>query len=136
MPYLSADKLEKRIQEAGLQSISDLLHQFMTGTAHWLQPKVITVEPEGREQIRNLLYGLLHQIGLKEFFQITSPQPNKLVLDKKIRKKHTVVSIEEQYPTQESVNPVKALEENYDGIFSNEDPLLENDEPVIEEIQK
>lgn len=133
MPYLSADKLEKRISEAGLQPISDLLHQFLTGSAHWLQPKVITVPPEGREQIRNLLYGLLHHIGLKEFFQITSPQPDKLILDKKISRKHAVVSIDEHSPGMADKSAV-AREESFDALFDDNDPLIE--ELVIEEVEK
>jgi hypothetical protein len=122
MPYLSAAKLEERVRDAGLQPLSDLLHQVVIGKELWAGPSTIEVKPEGREQIRNLIYGLLHHIGLKEFFQVTAPQPDVLVVDKKKCQKHTVTSI-----TNTVVEPVEfgaVQEEDMADLFSESDPLL------------
>jgi len=121
MPYLSASKLEERVREAGLQPLSDLLHQVVIGDTVWAGPSEIAVVPEGREQIRNLIYGLLHHVGLKEHFQVTAPQPDKLVVDKKKSKKHTATVINTYAGRAEAVEA-----ENVDlgGLFSETDSLL------------
>jgi len=97
MPYPSGDKLDERIDEVGLRPLADLLYKVAAGSATWTQPKAITVSPDGREQIRNLIYALLHHAGVKQYFQVKAVSPDTLVIDKKIVKEYKVLGIQDMY---------------------------------------
>lgn len=93
MGYVSGRTLEKRVKEAGLQEVSDLLHRVSSGTTNWPGTQHIEVLPEGKEYIRNLLYAILHSLGVKDMYQVTSPQGNVLVLGVKEGRKNVVMGV-------------------------------------------
>lgn len=124
MGYVTGKILDRRVKEAGLQELSDLLYRVASGKESWPGLQVIEVFPEGKEYVRNLLYSLLHSIGVKELYKVSSPQGNILTLGIREGKGQVVVGVygEGHKGGHELTEEEQGRREDLDKLFEDAQP--------------
>ena len=87
MAYFTGRNLDSRAAALGLAPLQTLLKQIQTGQATWPGPCTIKPVQPGNghnNQLRAVLYSLLHQVGLKDQFSISRlPGQEGFVLDRR-----------------------------------------------------
>ena len=84
MAYYTGDNLDRRIEQFGLTEIKSLLRQVGEGEAAWPAPCTLTPPTaKDMEVMRNLVYSMLYEMGLKPYFSVKLG-PGYLILDQKL----------------------------------------------------
>jgi hypothetical protein len=84
MAYYTGDNLDKRVERFGLTELKELLRKVGDGTAVWPDACILTPPyPKDMETLRNLIYSLLYNMGLKPYFSVKLG-PGCLILDQKL----------------------------------------------------
>ena len=71
MSYYTGNKLNRKIEQFNLSALSELIEKVGNGEAVWPGTCTITpANPEDLEQLRILVYSILHSAGMKPIFEV------------------------------------------------------------------
>lgn len=117
MSYYVGKRLDDRVKAFGLEQLQQHLVGVSTGTAQWVDGIEVTPAAlEDTEQLRVLLYSMLHDCGLKRLIQVRLAE-GRLSLWKKKAPKEAGVSMPQ---ITKPPLPGETLEEDLSGAFDED----------------